>query len=79
MTAEEIICELNKRYGAERGRKVYTTIMPGIFADFQKMLKAAAPGENVREEYILEDGKGKIRVTGKRLADGRTEIGFDLV
>ena len=34
--------------------------MPGILADFSKMLNNAGPDAHVTEEYNLEDRKGTI-------------------
>ena len=45
MNTESIISKLKKIYGPAEGIRVYMTIMPGILADFNKMLdKAAAYG-----------------------------------
>ena len=49
-------------------------VMPGILKDFRRMLEAAAPGETVREEYRLEDGKAAIFLTGRRNTAGEAEI-----
>ena len=53
MNTENLIQKLNALYGEGSGMKVYTTIMPGILSDFQKMLSASAIGETVTEEYRL--------------------------
>ena len=74
MNTEALIQKLNELYGDEQGMKVYVTIMPGILADFKKMLSSAAPGEEISEEYRLEDGKGTVVVTGMRNASGEIRM-----
>ena len=78
MNTENLIQKLNALYGEGSGMKVYTTIMPGILSDFQKMLVSSAIGETVTEEYRLEDGKGIIALTGKRDASGNVSIDAEL-
>ena len=39
MDTDKIIKELDNIYGSGKGEKVYLTIIPGILADFHKMLK----------------------------------------
>lgn len=73
MDAQKIINKLDDIYGPGKGMEIYMNIMPGILADFDRML-GAAKGEQVMEEYRLEDGKGALYVTGKRSANGRTDI-----
>ncbi len=68
---DKLIEQLESLYGKGKGFKVYTTIMPGILADFNKMLNAAPAGKEVTEEYHLEDGKGVIIMSGHRTADGQ--------
>ena len=72
MNTESIISKLKKIYGPTEGIRVYMTIMPGILADFNKMLDKAAAGEEVREEYILEDGKARIVLHGHKDKTGVT-------
>ena len=64
MNIPELTAGLDKLYGPGQGMRVYMTIMPGILADFRKMLLRAAPGAEVTEDYLLEDGKGTIRMAG---------------
>ncbi len=73
MDTQKIINQLDEIYGSGKGMNVYTTIMPGILADFDRML-GKAKGAQVTEEYRLEDGKGSLYVTGKRSANGQTDI-----
>ncbi|MBO6164328.1 MAG: hypothetical protein J6N77_04675 [Lachnospiraceae bacterium] len=63
MTVKEIEQELIKRYGSAEGHRVYQTIVPGILADFLKMYTKAALGSMVKETYVLEDGRGQIRLS----------------
>ncbi len=63
MTVKEIEQELVRRYGLAEGQRVYQTIVPGILADYLKMYKKAKLGSMVRETYILEDGRGRIRLS----------------
>ena len=52
--------ELGRIYGKTEGHRVYQTIIPGILADFLKMVGKASVGKRVKEEYHLEDGRGTI-------------------
>ncbi len=74
MDAQAVIGRLNRIYGADKGFRIYAVVMPGILKDFRRMLEAAAPGETVREEYRLEDGKAAIFLTGRRNTSGEAEI-----
>ena len=71
---EDLIRQLDNLYGPGKGFKVYTTIMPGILADFKKMLDRTPVGEEISEEYHLEDGKGVIHLHGHRSPDGEVSI-----
>ena len=75
---DDIIKQLDQIYGPGRGFSVCNTIMPGILADFNKMLKNAPVDREISEEYRLEDGKGVIHVKGIRQNDGKisTDIRF---
>ena len=53
-------------YGSAEASRILMTVMPGITADFRKMLANAAPGETVREVYNLEDGRSAICLEGVR-------------
>ena len=74
INTQELIQKLDKIYGTGNGTRICMTILPGILADFQKMLAASAPGSPVREEYRLEDGKGILFLTGIRKASGEIDI-----
>lgn len=63
---DEIIKQLDQIYGPGKGTKVYNTIMPGIFSDFNNMLKKVPVGREISEEYRLEDGKASVIVKGMR-------------
>lgn len=74
MDVQKVIDELDSIYGSGSGMKVYTTIMPGILGDFNRMLEGSQKGMTLKEEYRLEDGKAVLYVTGVRLANGQTDI-----
>lgn len=71
---DELIRQLENIYGKGEGFKRYTTIMPGILADFNKLLKKAPVGKEITEDYHLEDGKGVIHVHGSKSANGQIAI-----
>ena len=73
MTNEEIIGRFRTWYGEQEGMKVYLTVMPGIMADFDRML-GNRPGELISEEYKLEDGKGSLILTGMKKPDGTVQV-----
>ncbi len=73
MDTQKIINRLDEIYGPGKGMSVYMNIMPGILADFDKIL-GKSKGSMVTEEYRLEDGKGSLYVTGRRSANGQTDI-----
>ena len=75
MTGEELIENFRRWYGPEKGLKVYMTVMPGILADFEKML-SARPGERLLEEYRLEDRRGTVIVSGRKEPGKTMEIDF---
>ena len=77
MDTQKIINRLDEIYGPGKGMKIYMNIMPGILADFDKML-GKTKGAKVTEEYRLEDGKASLCVTGKRSANGRPDIEVDV-
>lgn len=70
---QDLLGELQERFGEKEGFRIFNTILPGIMADFNNMLKAVGLGTEVSEEYRLEDGSGIIKVTGKRLSKGDIE------
>ena len=74
MANSRLMEELKKKYGSKEGTRIYLTIVPGILADFRKMLKKAEPEEEITETYRFEDGDGAVEVKGSRSADGETRI-----
>ena len=58
----DLMRQFTEWYGSD-GLKTYMRVIPGILADFQKMVKKAPAGEMVRETYKLEDGKGSLILT----------------
>ncbi len=44
---EDMIKQLDNLYGQGKGFKVYTTIMPGIIADFNRMLEESPAGKEI--------------------------------
>ena len=70
MDTDRVIKALDEIYGPGKGLDIYMTIMPGILADFDRMLSKANAGERVREQYNLEDGRGVILVTGNLIEVG---------
>ena len=62
--------ELGRVYGTQEGMRISWTVMPGILADFRKMLDKAPAGRTVREEYRMEDGRISLRLEGRALATG---------
>ena len=77
MKLPELETELQKVYGARAG-VVFRVIMPGILADFTKMIKSAGPDGTVREEYNLEDGKGAVVLECRKRNGVPGEITADL-
>ncbi len=55
------------------------TIIPGILADFNKMLAKSGSGHEVTEEYRLEDGKGSVFLRGRIMPSGEKEIEAELI
>ena len=78
MAGNKLLEQLKKRYGNQRGTKIYLTIVPGILADFKKMLKDAEPGQEISETYHFEDGDGGVEVKGSRSASGEMKIEANL-
>ena len=75
---DDIIKQLDQIYCPGRGFSVCNTIMPGILADYNRMLDHAPVGKEISEEYRLGDGKGAIHVKGIRQHNGKisTDIRF---
>ena len=66
--------ELKQRYGAKEGMRIYLKIVPGILADFKKVLAQKAPDEIVSETYHFEDDNEAVIVTGSKDATGKMTI-----
>ena len=77
MDAKKIINQLDKIYGSGKGMNVYMTVMPGILADFDKMLKEAPLGITISEQYNLDDNRCSLSLTGKRTPSGQ-EISIEV-
>ncbi len=78
MDTEKIIAELDGIYGKGKGLEIYTTIMPGIIADFTGILNKARPGAVIKEEYGLEDKKAVVYVRGTKQKTGLTDISIEI-
>ena len=74
MNVEKLMDGLDKIYGPGRGAGVYMTIIPGILADFHKMLKKTSIGQEISEKYQLEDRKAVILLRGS----GKAKDDFDI-
>ena len=74
MASSKLMDELKKKYGVKNGTRIYMTIVPGILADFKKVLAKTATGETVTETYSFEDGDGGVVVTGSRDDAGNMQI-----
>lgn len=69
----QLIRSFQSRYGEKEGLRIYMTVMPGILKDFNEMLKKSKEGENIREEYRIEDGKAAVILQGAK-EKGKTKI-----
>lgn len=78
METDKIIEQLDAIYGKGKGMGIYTTIMPGIIADFTRMLKKSHAGVIMSEQYNLEDGKAVVNVLGTKTKSGQTDINIDV-
>ena len=76
---QTVINKLDNIYGTGRGLDIYTKIMPGIIADFNRMLDKASPGQEVCEQYGTEDKRAVVSVKGKKSASGQAEITMDVM
>ena len=47
MDPQSVIRQFERIYGPGKGTQMYLTVMPGILADFQKMIANADPGQTV--------------------------------
>lgn len=65
------ICSgLSTIYGINEGLRMAGIVVPGIINDFEEMVKKAAEGTIVKEEYRLEDGRAVIFISGKGIRNG---------
>lgn len=78
MAGNQLLEQLKKKYGQKEGTRIYLTVVPGILADFKKMLKQAAPDEVIQETYKFEDGDGAIIVSGFKSASDEIKIDAQL-
>ena len=73
MDGDKVLATLREWYGMKEGTRVFLTVIPGILKDFTGMLREK-PGQQVREEYNLEDGTGTIILTGRLSPKGEPQI-----
>ena len=78
MTGSEVLSRFQEWYGPQEGLKVYMTVMPGILSDFTGMLEKR-PGERLREEYRLEDGKGTLVLCGCKMRGRDAQVEFSVI
>ncbi|MBR2717097.1 MAG: hypothetical protein IKD79_05110 [Oscillospiraceae bacterium] len=57
-------------YGEKRGLRVCDAVLPGVTADFRRMLAAAGTHVPVRETYRTDDGRTELRLEGLRTDAG---------
>lgn len=74
MSNSRLLEQLKKKYGNKEGTRIYLTIVPGILADFKKVLAKADPDVVVSETYNFEDGDGAVIVTGSKDSSGNSSI-----
>ncbi|MCR5735005.1 MAG: hypothetical protein K6G22_10400 [Lachnospiraceae bacterium] len=78
MDTQKIIDRLDGIYGKGRGMEVYMNIMPGILADFEKMVKTSKAGQRIAEQYRSEDGRAELTVTGARNGNGTLDMSIEV-
>ena len=78
MDTQRIIDRLDGIYGKGRGMEVYTNIMPGILADFEKMVKNTKAGEKITEQYRTEDKRAVLTVTGSKTGNGTLDMSIEV-
>lgn len=61
---EEVRRAFGTLYGEKKGTEVCNAVIPGIIGDFRKTVLASADGGEVQEEYITEDRRAVIHMTG---------------
>lgn len=77
--AQTVINKLDSIYGTGRGLDIYTRIMPGIISDFNRMLDKASHGNEVSEQYGIDDKRAMILVKGRKSVSGQAEISMDVI
>ena len=78
MDTQKIIDKLDGIYGKGRGMEVYTNIMPGILADFEKMVKNTKAGEKITEQYRTEDKRAVLTATGSKSGNGILDMSIEV-
>ena len=80
MQFTELENALRPLYGNDAGR-VYRTVVPGILADFHRMIAAAGPDAEVTETYNIEDGRGRIILSCRKRAGqtGPIDVRLDVL
>ena len=78
MDTQKIIDRLDGIYGKGRGMEVYTKIMPGILADFEKMVKTSKAGQKITEQYRTEDGRAVLTATGSKTGNGTLDMSIEV-
>ena len=78
MDTQRIIDRLDGIYGKGRGMEVYTNIMPGILADFEKRVKNTKAGEKITEQYRTEDKRAVLTVTGSKTGNGTLDMSIEV-
>ncbi|MCR5735134.1 MAG: hypothetical protein K6G22_11050 [Lachnospiraceae bacterium] len=79
MDTKKIINQLDDIYGKGRGFEIYTNIMPGILADFEKMVKKSTACARTSEQYRTEDGRAVFTVTGSKNKNGTTDMSIEVI
>lgn len=74
MNTDRLLDEFKHCYGSSEGLRIYLTVMPGILADFNKMLAKAPAGQRIREEYRMEDGSSTLILEGTRKGNGNQDL-----
>lgn len=66
--------EFIRLYGPRRGPKICGAVIPGVMADFRKVLAGAEPGVPIGETYRADDRRTVVRLEGRRLPGGGAEL-----
>ena len=78
MDTQKIIDKLDRIYGSGKGIGIYTTVMPGIIADFERMIKSSKVGSRVSEQYRLEDGRAVLIASGSKSHNGMVDMSIEV-